>query len=169
MVKILGAVMIVFGCGSVGFKIALNQLRRERMLRQFLEILDYMESELQYRLTQLPELCRQASSHCSGMLSDIFLQLTHELENQVAPDVERCMRSSIALQRDTPEEMRQLLELFGRSLGKFDLNGQLKGIALTRHACDIQLEELTTDKDVRLRSYRTLALCAGAALAILFI
>ena len=57
----------------------------------------------------------------------------------------------------------------GSSLGRFDLDGQLLGLEAVRVYCQEQLSEMSKDRDVRLRSYQTLGLCAGAALAILFV
>lgn len=168
-IKLLGAIFIIVGCGGFGFRIAANHLREEKTLRQLISILDFMECELQYRLTPLPDLCRQAAGQGSGVLSAVMLTLTRELEDQISPDVERCMSAALSQYKDIPEQTRQLLELFGRSLGRFDLSGQLKGIEGVRQECRRKLQELTANKDVRLRSYQTLALCAGAALAILFI
>ena len=59
--------------------------------------------------------------------------------------------------------------LLGRSLDRFDLAGQLKGIAATRSACRREVGALLENRDLRLRSYKTLGLCAGAALAVLLI
>ncbi len=168
-IKLLGAIFIIVGCGGFGFRIAANHLREEKTLRQLISILDFMECELQYRLTPLPDLCRQAAGQSSGVLSAVMLTLTQELEDQISPDVERCMSAALSKYKDIPEQTRQLLELFGRSLGRFDLSGQLKGIEGVRQECNRKLQQLTANKDVRLRSYQTLALCAGAALAILFI
>ena len=64
---------------------------------------------------------------------------------------------------------KQLLRNLGRSLGRFDLEGQLRGIDAVRHETLEALEKLTHDQDERLRSYQTLGLCAGAALAILLL
>ena len=61
------------------------------------------------------------------------------------------------------------LILLGRWLGRFDLDGQLKGLDAVRQECRRHLEELNNNREVRLRSYQTLGLCAGAAIAILFI
>jgi hypothetical protein len=62
-----------------------------------------------------------------------------------------------------------VLRELGQSLGRFDLNGQLLGIAAVRNTCRSKLQQFEKNKEVRLRSYQTLGLCAGAALAILFI
>jgi len=169
MIKIIGASMIIIGCGSVGFKLAAGSIREERFLKQLISVLDYMECELQYRLTPLPTLCKQAAAQCAGSLSKLLLSLTEELEAQISPDVERCMSAAIYVNKDLPVSTAGILENFGKSLGRFDLKGQLKGIEDTRNECQRSLTKLLDNKDNRIRSYRTLALCAGAALAILFI
>lgn len=169
MIKIFGASLIILGCGSVGFKLAAGSIREEQFLKQLISVLDYMECELQYRLTPLPTLCKQAASQCGGSLSKLLLSLTDELEAQISPDVERCMSAAIYVNKDLPEKITGILVNFGKSLGRFDLKGQLKGIEDTRNECRAALTNLLDDKDNRIRSYRTLALCAGAALAILFI
>ena len=169
MIKIIGAILIVAGCGGVGFKLAAEFIREERFLKQFISVLDYMECELQYRMTPLPELCCKAAELCTGTLSGIFLTLTEELEAQISPDAEQCMRAVLSKYENTPSELALLLERFGRSLGRFDLKGQVKGIVDIREECKKHLIKLDEHKNSRLRSYRTLALCAGAALVILFI
>jgi len=49
------------------------------------------------------------------------------------------------------------------------MEGQLKGLESVRQECRRQVETLSYNRDARLRSYQTLGLCAGAALAILFV
>lgn len=167
--KWIGAVLIIMGCGGFGFSIAAAQLREEQTLRQLICALDLMECELQYRLTPLPDLCRQAGKDAKGCIRDVFLALSAELEAQVAPDVASCMSAALSAAGDLPKHTREALELLGNSLGRFDLPGQLKGLDAVRAACRRQLETLTTNKEPRLRSYQTLGVCAGAAIAILFI
>lgn len=168
-VKLIGAILVIGSCGGFGFKLAANHRREENTLRMLISILDYMECELQYRLTPLPALCRMAASESKGVLSQTFLALAVELEDQISPDVESCMNAALARITDMPELTREQMELLGRSLGRFDIEGQLKGLETVRRECRRNLEELNQNRDARLRSYQTLGLCAGAAMAILFI
>ena len=168
MIKILGALLIMIGCGSVGFKMAAGYIREERCLKQIISTLDYMECELQYRLMALPELCMRAAENCGGKLKLLLYSLIHEMEAQISPDAERCMSAALSKHRDLPPISTEILEKFGHSLGKFDLQGQLKGINDIRSECKYHLDQLLSNKEQRLKAYRTLALCAGAALAILF-
>ena len=167
--KLIGAVLIIAGCGGVGFSMAAAHRREENALRQLIGALDYMGCELQYHLTPLPELCRCAAAESGGCISRVLLNLSSELESQIAPDAASCMNAAIAKTPKLPTRARKNLTLLGSSLGRFDLQGQLKGLKGARQQCRRELEELSTDRDVRLRSYQTLGLCAGSALAILFL
>ena len=167
ILKIIGACMVIAGCGSVGFKIAANHRKEERHLRQLSNVLDYMECELQYRLTPLPQLCRQAAAEFPAM--SVFSKLVLVMEAQTHVDADQCMSEALRSCKNVPPITRNILELLGKSIGRFDLDGQLKGFASARQECKRNLDLLSVNLDNRLRSYQTLGLCAGAALAILFV
>lgn len=169
ILKLIGAVFVVVGCGGIGFRIAANHRNEERNLRQLIGILDYMECELQYRMTPLPELCRQASKEFTGLLGNILQELSVEMDAQNHTDLEMCMSVVLENAEKLPPLTREELLLLGRSIGRFDMEGQLKGLEAVRQECRRQVGSLSYNRDARLRSYQTLGLCAGAALAILFI
>lgn len=169
MLKWIGAALVIAGCAGTGFSMAAAHRRREGELRHLMAALDYMQCELQYRLTPLPDLCRQTASQMSGSVRNLFRFLAEELEDQIAPDVQRCMCAAIARTADLSSDAVSVVESLGKTLGRFDLDGQIRGLESARQDCRRALECLTENRDVRLRSYQTLGLCAGAALAILFI
>ena len=165
----LGAAMIVIGCGSCGFSIAAGKRKEEQMLCQLIHILQFMEAELRYRLTPLPDLCRLASCEAKGTLRVVFLNLYRELSWQKMPDAASCMSAAIQRTGEVPGRIRRILIQFGQTLGRFDLEGQLQGIQSVRKRCEESLESIRKNRDERLRSYQTLGVCAGAALAIILI
>lgn len=169
MLKVIGAFFVIVGCGSIGFRIAANNRQEEKTLRQLIGVLDYMECELQYRLTPLPALCRQAAKEFPGALGNVLLELVLEMEAQVSPDIESCMSVALEKARSLPPLTRDGMAVLGKSIGRFDVEGQLRGLESVRQDCRRNLEQLIDNRDTRLRSYQTLGLCAGAALAILFI
>lgn len=166
--KWLGAVLVFVSCGGFGFSLCTSHKTEESMLRQLLAALDYMQCELQYRLTPLPELCHGAGMQAKGILRQVFLRFSRELDYHLTPDVASCMTAAIAA-ADLPLKAKEILCLLGNSLGRFDLNGQIMGLESVRQQCREDLQTMTADKTVRLRSYQTLGLCAGAALVILFV
>lgn len=167
--KWFGAILIVVGCGGFGFSMAASHKREEGTLRQLIRVLNFMECELQYRLTPLPELCRQAGKDTKGSLKEVLLNLARELEWQASADVSGCMRAALKRSHELPRHTRDIFMQLGHTLGRFDLPGQLKGLEEVRAVCRCEMEEMGKNRDSRLRGYQTLGLCAGAALAILFL
>lgn len=167
--KLLGAVCIVAGCGGAGFLQAVSHRRTECAFRQLQSALDYMACELQYRMTPLPELSKKTGNMVSGPVGKVFGGLAEELERQVSPEVRSCMGAVLDGVSELPPPVEKVLRDLSKSLGRFDLEGQLRGLEYAEENCRKALEQLEANRDVRLRSYQTLGLCAGAALAILLI
>lgn len=167
--KWIGAALIILSCSGFGFSFALLHRREEAALRQLMGALDFMECELQYRLTPLPELCHQASAQSTGLIRSILERFAQEMDSSLSTDVRTCMATAMAAADTLPGKTRQCLLMLGNSLGRFDLDGQIKGLEAVRGECRRHLEGLSHNREARLRSYQTLGICAGAALAILFV
>lgn len=167
--KWFGAILVIGGCGGFGAAIASAYHWELKLLRQLVHILSCMESELQYRLTPLPELCRQAGESNNGILGELFLNLSRELNQQISSDVSGCMNAALKKSPDLPVRLKKILLDLGYTLGKFDLSGQLQGLHAVQTACETERKHLEKNKDIRLRSYQTLGICAGLALVILFV
>ena len=167
--KWIGAIFVLVSCSGFGFGIAHGYRQRERLLHQLLNALEMMASELEYRLTPLPELSRRAAGDTCGVLRDVFSNLARELDWQAEPDAGSCMRAAIEKCPDLPACLRRPLRLLGQSLGRFDLPGQLQGLEAVQDACRREIARLEQNREARLRSYQTVGLCAGAALVILFV
>ena len=167
--KWIGAILIICGCGLIGFSMSAAYRREERLLRQLLVAIEHMVRELQYRVTPLPDLCMQISREQQGYVSKLFGNLANELQMQVSPDVQTCLAAAAASAGQMPSGLQEAVCILGASLGRYDLEGQLQGLDSVQVFCKHRLEEMSANRDVRLRSYQTLGICAGAALAILFV
>lgn len=167
--KWIGAILIMASCSGCGFAIAAGKRREEQLLYQLIGILQFLEADLQYRLTPLPELCRLAAGETRGILRTVFLNLYRELKWQKLPDAGSCMYAAIQRSGEIPPKVRRLLVQLGHTLGRFDLPGQLQGIQSVRKRSEETLDAIRKNRDERLRSYQTLGICAGAALAIILI
>ncbi len=168
MIRVIGACCIVSGCGAFGFAMAAASRREERQLDLLLKSLEYMSCELNYRQTSLPVLCRDAALGERGTVPDFFRALARELEKGEAPDVQVCVYEVLQRLQPAPALRRQLREL-GATLGRFDLPGQLQGLEAVIHSTGEALRRIRDGAPERRRSWQTLGLCAGAALAILFL
>ena len=168
-IKLLGAICIVAGCGGFGFLMASYHKQRILLAQKLLAVFEYMECELRYRCTPLPLLCHMVTKQKYDPIGKVFGYLADELDAQISPDAERCMAAVLEKTENLDDSIRRILEDFGVNLARFDLEGQLQGIAHSKASCRNLLECLVRNKDNRIRSYQTLGLCAGAALVILFV
>ena len=167
--RIFGALLVVVGCSAFGFSLAAVPRREERLLKDLLHSLLYMESELTYRLTPLPELFQQVASISGHTLGHFYMQLSEELDTLAACDATACMDSVLAVTTGLPASVRWILTQLGRSLGCFDLSGQLRGIAYAQETVRRELTHLQINMEHTVKSFRLLGCCAGAAIAILLL
>ena len=168
MLRLMGAGCILAGSGAFGFVMAAATRREEQQLRQLLGALEYLSCELSYRLTPLPGLCRGAAEDRKGAVGGFFQELARELDRQAEPDVQSSVKS--VLERTVlPPSVKGILEELGQTLGRFDLPGQLKGLELSIRETERLLRLIRDGAPERRRSWQTLGLCVGAALAILLI
>ena len=167
--KWIGAALVFLACGGFGFSVAGAYRREIAILRQIEHMTNLMESELTYRLTPLPELCRKVGKAVGGITRRVLESLAQELEYQVRPDVSSCMHSALACVNSVPRSAERIYSRLGTSLGQYDLSGQLQGLASVRQNCTCMLQRMEENRDQRIRGYQTLGLCAGLALVILFI
>ena len=167
--KWVGAILIVCGCGGFGFTLSARYRSKENLLFQMIRIMDIMENELQYRLTPLPELCSMVSADSGGVLKEVFKLLEIEIRSRKKADVPSCMNHVIFTVNIPHYEIREILSHLGNSLGKYDLNGQIRGLEYVKSMCIRKAAEYHDSKGQKVRCYQTLGLCSGIALAILLI
>lgn len=167
--RIIGALLVIGGCSAAGFLFALNSKKETQTLKSIIELLEYWKNELSFHLTPLPELCIQAAARDQTILGKLMGTIANELERQISSDVETCILAALQRFPDFPPLSKQILETLGRSLGKFDLEGQINGIDSVLKEANRLYEQHLNLQDVRLRNYKTLGICAGVAIAILFI
>lgn len=162
----IGAMLIIGSCSGFGLSLAVHHIREIQLLNALNTILDRMICELRYKLTPLPDLIRNNAVQAPKTLSQVFLQFADNLDRQILPDVSCCMEVSLNAASLPFDNLNDILNMLGQSLGRFDLNGQIVGITGVKEQCTQKLNALKSDHRDQIRSYRLLGLCAGIALAI---
>lgn len=167
--KLIGIFLIVGGCGSCGFAMAGEYRRLEACFRQTVSALEIIQCEIQYRLTPVPEVCRILTRACTGPVGAFFEELGRELALPDAGELYVCAGAAASRVGDLPPSCRQVLLDLCSMLGRYDVEGQLVAIVAAKEACTRNLEEITAGQADRMKSYKALGLCGGAALAILLL
>ena len=164
-----GAILVLSASGGFGLHMAASHRKSLQTLVQLRRSLDLMECALQYQLTPLPVLCRQAGENAMGAVRSVCLQLSDQLHRQTHEDPGAAMAQVLQAKQDLSSREHRLFAMLGDSLGRFDLPGQIKGLQAVREECSREIDLMKEHQKERLRSYQTLSICAGAALVILFI
>ena len=119
MLHWIGALLIIVSCAAIGFSMAAAHRKEETALRDLLQALEYMASDLQFRLTPLPELCRKAAASPKNAVGKVLKTLSAELEHQICPDVSSCMHAALFRCSDIKKCATAIdnpLKLFGGTL-----------------------------------------------------
>lgn len=167
--KLIGAVIIISGCGGFGILLTINYKRQEQLLNHMIKALEIMGNELRFRLTPLPYLCVIVSKSVSNPLKTFFLDLSYELNKRKEPDVLSCIRCVLAKSKIPEGKTREILVELGGTLGMYDLEGQEKGLQRIQKMCIMEADEYRLHYKDRTRCYKTLGICTGAAISILFL
>lgn len=169
ILRIVGAVIILACCGGFGFYMAAEHKREERCLRSLEKAVELMICELEYRQPPLPQLIQTVAFQINGPVSAFFHALAQRLQIQEDEDAGAATAKVLKDFSFLPLHTQLNLQQLGFSLGRFSLSGQVSCLQGAVQLCQRDLRSLEKDRDMKLRSYRTLGLCAGAALIILFI
>ena len=169
MLRWIGAGIILVASIGYSFMLTRSYAKEEAALQELLEIIAFMTAELHCRLTTLPELCGQAATVGSGTVSRAFRGIQRQLDTNAYPDAQQCVQVALARTEGLPATAGRNIMLLGKSMGRFDLDGQLAGLEMTRQMCIRDLQGLQNSKKENLRSYQALGFCAGMALVILLI
>lgn len=165
--KWIGAMLVIGTCSGLGLARAAAQRKEARVLKQLLSALEMMRLELSCRVTPLPELCRIGGERTGREIREYFNTLADLLGSQVAPDAYQCARLALTKCPQLPAAAAQVLTQLSLGLGQFDYDGQLQGLQKTCELCDSELHRTLADCDGKVRTYQTLGICAGMALAVL--
>ena len=171
MIKLLGAALIVTASAAAGFGFARAICVQLRQMDALLGALEIMKSEMEYRLTPLGALCAALSYGDEPETAAFFGACAAQME------ADRCLPPQLAIQRAMEQAQglkwsartRETVRNLAFSLGKFDLGGQVRAIELAQERLRAELAEVQAGSRARCRSYETIGICAGLALAVVLI
>lgn len=169
MFRLIGAVLVAGGCAAIGWQAAARLRERAAALSSLLGALELMESEIQYRLTPVPELMLLLSRQAAPPARALFEACRDRLGQRREESFDAIWSHSLtALPLLRRAEAETLLEL-GGVLGRYDVEGQERAIAYTRRRLESFLREAEEDRKRRGKVYRALGVAAGLCAAIILI
>ena len=170
MMRLMGAALVVAGCGALGLRAAARLEGRVRDLGELAAGLDTLRRELGWRLSPLPDGLEAAGRALHGPAADFFAQCARPArapDGQAFQEVWRAELDAAPL-RLKPED-RALLERLGPVLGRYD--GDSQRLALEEGAAGLRaLQGAAADERNRLgRVYGVLGVTTGLLAAIVLL
>ncbi|MFR0733614.1 MAG: hypothetical protein ACLSHU_04880 [Oscillospiraceae bacterium] len=79
MIQWIGAICVVGACGACGFSMAASYTGLQRCCGSCRTTWELMQCQMEYQMTELPELCAILASACTGPVERFFGTLGQEL------------------------------------------------------------------------------------------
>lgn len=169
MIKIIGAILIIFATTWTGFEAARQLSERPRQLRVLKTALQSLEAEIMYGHTPLHEASRRLAVQLPGPLDQffsIFAQKLTESETIVRDAWEGSLKEiwgQTAFKKNEFEIMKQ----FGETLGRHDRLSQQKQILLTLTHLEREESEAREKQTRYEKMVKSIGFLAGLLLSIL--
>lgn len=161
--KLFGIWLLFAGCAGAGFYAGHQVRRHVKEYYQILYFLEDCEILLRYQHFTLEELFHTLAGKEEYAHFDFLQRLDRGGEIP-----ERLWKEALKESSFT-EGARQALESLGSSLGKSDLQGQLKSLELCREQIKHILKETQETLQQKSKLYPSLGVLGGAMLVILFL
>ena len=170
MMRLVGVVLLVAGCGAVGLGAVSRLDGRVRDLRELAAGLEVLQRELGWRLAPLPEALKRAAEEAHGRASFFFsrcAQGARELNGRPFQQIWREALESCCLRLDGDD--RALLGQLGMVLGRYDADSQRQAIEGVAARLDRRQVQAAEERQRLGRVYGVLGMTAGLFLVILLI
>ncbi|MDO7788625.1 stage III sporulation protein SpoIIIAB [Desulforamulus aquiferis] len=172
MLKLLGAIIVVFSCTLIGLTVASAYSRRPGEIRALQNALQLLETEISYGATPLPDALASVSERCDTRVALLFNRAAQELMTMRGITAREAWE--IALSEYYPKSAlsridRSILLELGNSLGVSDREDQVKHLMLAKE--QLKLEQ-TKAEDASIKNtkvYNYLGFLGGLTLVLILI
>ncbi|MCL2677565.1 MAG: stage III sporulation protein AB [Clostridiales bacterium] len=172
MLKAVGALIVLFACGTAGCLFAGRLTRRVKHLQQLQRGFLALATEIGYTSTALVPALETASRQAEGDMGELFGGAARRLHSAQGKSAEEAWRQTVeqtGLRFGLPGKDKEVLAAFGLGLGLSDRTDQLKRLELTRLRLSSLEEEAREDKQKLGKVWQALGWGAGFALVLLLL
>lgn len=170
MVKLIGALCVIFAGTAFGFFQANRIARRPAEIRQFILALQRLETEILYGFTPLAEALRSAGRPLDAALSRLFLRAADRMADDSGSAAEDIWIEAVeqawphtAMKASERDIVRQL----GYTLGISDREDQIKHLRLAVNHLQAEEQAAADDRKRYEKMWKSLGLLGGSLAAIL--
>lgn len=172
MLKLIGAVLILFSTTLTGFRVARRYAERPRQIRQLRQALSLLETDIAYGSRTLVDAFALIARREREPIASLFSICVRYLETLDGASTYQCWKKAVEetwphTAMKTPE--REVMVDFGKNLGLSDRQDQLQHVKMVIANLEVE-ESHARDEQVRYEKMcKTLGFLSGALLVILMI
>lgn len=171
MLKTIGMILILTASGTVGLGMARTVRRQQVQTVALIDALLRLRHELQYKMTPLPDAFAVLAETPNREVASFFSALSDRLQSSrictVGYACRKAMAQTSGLQL-TAGTRSALLSLFD-ALGRYDLEGNLQVLELALERLRAEARLIQSGSRARCRTYISLAVCTGLAIAVILV
>lgn len=165
--KLIGVMFVLVSAWSVGHRFSVAMRSRCECVKEAIDALQILRNELAFMGAPLSEAFRAVASSLRSLWGQVFEDMAVQMENDRWLTPATAAKKALASVADEP--IGRIMEDLVGKLGSYDLEAQLRCIDCAADEASALLSDLVEEKKLRSKTYKTLSICAGAAIAILLI
>lgn len=172
MLKITGAVLVIFSCSALGCSKSMHMTRRLQQLREIEKMVFLILGEITYRKETLPEALSTVAGRIQEPLSGFLKEVSDAAGRYQGACFQEIFREKAKTYlRGTPLSQKDLEEFLqlGEYLGYLDITMQKNTIALYLEQLKRDMENLQREMPARQKLYQSMGTLGGIFLAIMLL
>ena len=164
MLKLVGAVLIIFASAGLGYLKSRELMLHEKNLEEFLQVILCLKGEIRCGNSSLSDALRDTACRCRGRYEE-FLErvaacIEANTEEKLSIIFQNCTENYLTdLKLD--EDERRKISLLGEKLGYLDREMQIRQLELYETDFLYLLQNLRKDKEEKKKIYRSLGVMGG--------
>lgn len=172
VVKIIGAALLVAGTAALGVYKGCMYSSRLNNLYEIKKAFLYIQGEIRYMNTPMPETLESAAHQINGSCRRFFSRVAAELSDGQGADLKQIWEINISreiqgefLEREAVEVLREM----GGQLGCLDMQAQQKAIDYFLRKWDFLIEKRRKEKAGKLKLYYVCGIMGGLLMVIIIV
>ncbi len=172
MLKITAVIIIFLSCTYIGFYYGESFKKRSRQLNSILKSVLFLNNEVMYTNTPLPEALKYISLKVESPINYVLSNVSDKLLKSESTSVYEAFEKEYKKNKSEfylQDEDKRIVKDFLRSLGESGVYGQDKLFNLTIENMKLNCKAAEELAKKNIKMYRVLGICIGAMISIFLI
>lgn len=167
LIKTILCMLLFLASTGAGILISKKYANRVRELKEYKNLLNIVKTKIKFTYEPLGEIFIDISNSFSENISNVLKMASEKMKHENAQNAWK-----MAIENNNTnitKEDKEMLLMFGKMLGKTDIEGQVSQIEQTIEFVENQISKAESERMKNEKMYKTLGMTVGAGLVVLLI